>query len=274
MRKPSAAASEVKRRRMGINLRNVNAAVKRVISESPPAGGATPSGLEEIDSSADRQTAYTISSDSDSDHDHQDTARTTQVVRRMSLRARSSRPASGTNHTHEGSEVHSPKKPAQSTLPASRDPTLKGAQVSVPTSKTCAGATFSQERSKSQVARLKRRATSPMGRTPSRFLSAAAIEHKTLASPSEASSPVENQGSPASEAAQGPYRAFSTARQLATRELLDFTSNLERLVRILDTAAKSLPVEKLVILQNEIRHDWRVDEMATFVEGYYRGATM
>jgi hypothetical protein len=55
-------------------------------------------------------------------------------------------------------------------------------------------------------------------------------------------------------------------------DLEAFAASLSRLSRLLGHACESLPQERVIALGEEIHHDWRVDEMATFVEGFLKGA--
>ena len=71
----------------------------------------------------------------------------------------------------------------------------------------------------------------------------------------------------------GRFHPFSITRQKITREMIEFGEGLEKLVHLIDTAVRELPDDKLETLQTELRHDWRVYEMATFVEGYFKGAS-
>jgi hypothetical protein len=61
-------------------------------------------------------------------------------------------------------------------------------------------------------------------------------------------------------------------RSIIAKELLEFAQGLERLGGLLFAALEELDDETVEGLQNEIRHDWRVEEMGTFVEGYLKGA--
>lgn len=56
-------------------------------------------------------------------------------------------------------------------------------------------------------------------------------------------------------------------------DLAAFAQSLGRLSEILVGAGKELGSERIGALENEIHHDWRVDEMATFVEGFLKGAS-
>lgn len=55
--------------------------------------------------------------------------------------------------------------------------------------------------------------------------------------------------------------------------LAAFATSLGRLSQLLINAGKSLDNERIGALESEIHHDWRVDEMATFVEGFLKGAS-
>jgi hypothetical protein len=55
--------------------------------------------------------------------------------------------------------------------------------------------------------------------------------------------------------------------------LLEFAASLGSLSRLLNMAAEELDDEAIEGLEDEINHDWRVQEMATFVEGYFKGAS-
>lgn len=56
-------------------------------------------------------------------------------------------------------------------------------------------------------------------------------------------------------------------------DLAAFAASLGRLSQLLVTAGKNLDNERIGALESEIHHDWRVDEMATFVEGFLKGAS-
>ncbi|KAF8535049.1 hypothetical protein BDD12DRAFT_808869 [Trichophaea hybrida] len=62
-------------------------------------------------------------------------------------------------------------------------------------------------------------------------------------------------------------------RCIMAKELLEFAQGLERLGGLLYTALEQLDDQTVQGLQCELRHDWRVEEMGTFVEGYLKGAT-
>jgi len=44
------------------------------------------------------------------------------------------------------------------------------------------------------------------------------------------------------------------------------------LAQLVSSATDVLGDERLVALAEEIHHDWKVDEMATFVDGFLKGA--
>lgn len=56
-------------------------------------------------------------------------------------------------------------------------------------------------------------------------------------------------------------------------DLAAFANSLGRLSQLLINAGKNLDSERIGALESEIHHDWRVDEMATFVEGFLKGAS-
>lgn len=56
-------------------------------------------------------------------------------------------------------------------------------------------------------------------------------------------------------------------------DLAAFATSLGRLSHLLINAGKHLDSERIGALESEIHHDWRVDEMATFVEGFLKGAS-
>lgn len=56
-------------------------------------------------------------------------------------------------------------------------------------------------------------------------------------------------------------------------DLAAFAISLGRLSHLLINAGKHLDSERIGALESEIHHDWRVDEMATFVEGFLKGAS-
>jgi len=66
--------------------------------------------------------------------------------------------------------------------------------------------------------------------------------------------------------------AFGGDRGEKAKELIEFAQGLDRLGGLLFSALEELDDEAIDDLQSEIRHDWRVEEMATFVEGYFKGA--
>jgi hypothetical protein len=66
--------------------------------------------------------------------------------------------------------------------------------------------------------------------------------------------------------------AFDKDRGEKAKELVEFAQGLDRLGGLLFSALEELDDEAIDDLQSEIRHDWRVEEMATFVEGYFKGA--
>lgn len=55
-------------------------------------------------------------------------------------------------------------------------------------------------------------------------------------------------------------------------DLEAFANSLERLSRLLFAARDNLSRKQVGVLENDIHHDWKVDEMSTFVEGFLRGA--
>lgn len=61
-------------------------------------------------------------------------------------------------------------------------------------------------------------------------------------------------------------------RSEKARELIEFVKSLDRLGELLYGAVKELDDQALDELQGELCHDWRVEEMATFVEGFFKGA--
>jgi hypothetical protein len=65
---------------------------------------------------------------------------------------------------------------------------------------------------------------------------------------------------------------LSKDRGEKAKELVAFAQGLDRLGGLLFSALEELDDEAIDDLQSEIRHDWRVEEMATFVEGYFKGA--
>ncbi|KAF8248017.1 hypothetical protein K440DRAFT_643286 [Wilcoxina mikolae CBS 423.85] len=68
------------------------------------------------------------------------------------------------------------------------------------------------------------------------------------------------------------FQSFQN-RCIMAKELLEFAQGLERLGGLLYTALEELDDQTVQGLQCELRHDWRVEEMGTFVEGYLKGAT-
>lgn len=60
---------------------------------------------------------------------------------------------------------------------------------------------------------------------------------------------------------------------LVGSDLAAFAASLGRLSQLLVNAGKHLDHERIGALESEIHHDWRVDEMATFVEGFLKGAS-
>jgi len=44
------------------------------------------------------------------------------------------------------------------------------------------------------------------------------------------------------------------------------------LAQLVSSATEVLGDERLMALAEEIHHDWKVDEMATFVDGFLKGA--
>lgn len=79
--------------------------------------------------------------------------------------------------------------------------------------------------------------------------------------------PINDSASPA----PGPATPSSTV-PVAVTELEAFGASLGRLSHLLKVACETLPQERVIALGGEINHDWRVDEMATFVEGFLKGA--
>lgn len=61
--------------------------------------------------------------------------------------------------------------------------------------------------------------------------------------------------------------------RLVGSDLAAFATSLGRLSQLLVNAGKNLDNERIGALESEIHHDWRVDEMATFVEGFLKGAS-
>lgn len=54
--------------------------------------------------------------------------------------------------------------------------------------------------------------------------------------------------------------------------LRQFADALRDLSQLLTMAADELDEEAVEGLEEEIHHDWRVQEMTTFVDGYFKGA--
>lgn len=66
--------------------------------------------------------------------------------------------------------------------------------------------------------------------------------------------------------------ALNANGHLVGSDLAAFAASLGRLSQLLVSAGKNLDHERIGALESEIHHDWRVDEMATFVEGFLKGA--
>jgi hypothetical protein len=60
--------------------------------------------------------------------------------------------------------------------------------------------------------------------------------------------------------------------QTPGQDLIAFAQSLGKLSELLLGAATELEPESVGDLEEEIHHDWRVEEMATFVEGFVKGA--
>lgn len=76
----------------------------------------------------------------------------------------------------------------------------------------------------------------------------------------------------AEEAEEGASALNADGNKVGS-DLAAFATSLGRLSQLLIGAGKSLDNERIGALESEIHHDWRVDEMATFVEGFLKGAS-
>ncbi|CUS11984.1 unnamed protein product [Tuber aestivum] len=68
-----------------------------------------------------------------------------------------------------------------------------------------------------------------------------------------------------------PLSASSDSGRVRT-ETVNFATSLSRLAHLVSSATEVLGDERLMTLAEEIHHDWKVDEMATFVDGFLKGA--
>lgn len=78
--------------------------------------------------------------------------------------------------------------------------------------------------------------------------------------------------SPTPAVLPGPATPGTPSAAIAS-DLEAFGVSLGRLSQLLKVACETLPRDRVVALGEEINHDWRVDEMATFVEGFLKGAS-
>lgn len=69
------------------------------------------------------------------------------------------------------------------------------------------------------------------------------------------------------------YGSPAPSERLVGQGLMDFALSLGNLSRLLKMAAEELDDDAIEGLEDEINHDWRVQEMTTFVEGYFKGAS-
>ncbi|RPA95807.1 hypothetical protein L873DRAFT_1845775 [Choiromyces venosus 120613-1] len=68
-----------------------------------------------------------------------------------------------------------------------------------------------------------------------------------------------------------PLSASSDSSRVRA-ETINFVASLSRLAQLVSSATEVLGDERLMALADEIHHDWKVDEMATFVDGFLKGA--
>ncbi|KAG0125344.1 hypothetical protein HOY82DRAFT_571989 [Tuber indicum] len=68
-----------------------------------------------------------------------------------------------------------------------------------------------------------------------------------------------------------PLSASSDSSRVRT-ETVNFAASLSRLAGLVSSATEALGDERLMALAEEIHHDWKVDEMATFIDGFLKGA--
>ena len=80
-----------------------------------------------------------------------------------------------------------------------------------------------------------------------------------------------NAGPQAAPPPPTPLSASSDSGRVRT-DTVNFAASLARLAQLVSSATNVLGDERLVALAEEIHHDWKVDEMATFVDGFLKGA--
>ncbi|RPB07195.1 hypothetical protein P167DRAFT_423701 [Morchella conica CCBAS932] len=172
--------------------------------------------------------------------------------------------------------------------PTAKNPGHKNAGVSTPTFIKIDDDTASEgEASDRDVREVESKAKSPpQTRTQSKHTTPASVTRSSTSKkrstppPSSSSIDTEDTYQPKRPRTQQSEREREREREEEEgdeesnprADLEAFANSLERLSRLLFAARDNLSRKQVGVLENDIHHDWKVDEMSTFVEGFLRGA--
>lgn len=179
-------------------------------------------------------------------------------------------------------------KGSTSSGPTAKNPGHKNAGVSTPTFIKIDDDTASEgEASDRDVREVESKAKSPpQTRTQSKHTTPASVTRSSTSKkrstppPSSSSIDTEDTYQPKRPRTQQSEREREREREEEEgdeesnprADLEAFANSLERLSRLLFAARDNLSRKQVGVLENDIHHDWKVDEMSTFVEGFLRGA--